>query len=702
MFLHKNPFIRIILPFIFGIIFELSFQTQNKSLFWIVLLFSSFLIILTISKFVKNFKFRRVYGIIFNMTFILFGIYSVILNTTAIPKINSEQKKNYVATIIEAPKETTKSIKIILEIESEKDSLSWKAINTKAIVYLQKDSASRSLNYGDKIIFNTYLNKVKNSGNPYEFDYKKYLSNKGIHFQTYQKTGTWAKIDENNGDFLKLHANKVRTKLLNIYKFYGFEDQEYAVLSALTLGYRNDLDEETRNAYSSSGAMHILAVSGLHVGIIYLILNFILSFLNKKRFLKILKAIIIIISLWIFAYIAGLSPSVRRSALMFSLIVFGTVLQRTSSIYNSIAVSAFVILLINPYDIMSVGFQLSYSAVLAIIFFQPKIYKLFVNKFWLVDKLWALLTVSIAAQLGTMPLSLFYFHQFPNLFFITNIIVIPLASIILYLASILLAISWFTVVAKIFAFILKYTVVTLNFSTNFIENIPYSTTTGIYISSLQMLLMYIFILLFSVFLLYNKKRILQFSLLTLLMFFTTIFFQNYQKNKQDKFLIYNIRNACAINFINNNNNILFCDTTVINNDKIIEYSIKSNWLHFGYKTGALYNIDTVQNKKDFTQEKISIKNEFLNYKGTRILIIRDKQLLLNKTAKKFELDYIILSNNIYISIDEIFPLFNYKTLIFDSSNKPWRIEKWIDECKELKIDYYCVPNSGAFIENLSN
>ena len=702
MFLHKNPFVRIILPFILGIIFEFSFQIQNKFIFWLILIFASFLIILNISKFVKNFKFRWVYGIIFNITFILFGIYSVDINNTTVPEIDSQNKINYIATIIEAPKETAKSIKTILEIESEKDSLNWKAVNTKAIVYLQKDSASRSLVYGDKIIFNTYLNEVKNSGNPHEFDYKKYLSNKGIHFQAYQKTGSWQKIDENNGNLLKLHANKVRTKLLNIYKSYGFEDQEFAVLSALTLGYKNDLDEETKNAYSSSGAMHILAVSGLHVGIIYLILNFILSFLNKKRFLKIIKAVIIIISLWIFAYIAGLSPSVRRSALMFSLIVFGTVLQRTSSIYNSIAVSAFVILLINPYDIMSVGFQLSYSAVLAIIFFQPKIYKLFVSKFWLVDKLWALLTVSIAAQLGTIPLSLFYFHQFPNLFFITNIIVIPLASIILYLASILLAISWFAVIAKIFAFILKYTVATLNFSTNFIENIPYSTTTGIYITSLQMFLMYIFILSFSVFLLYNKKRVLQFSLLTLLIFLTTTFVQNYQKNKYDTFLIYNVRNACAINFINNDKNILLCDTTIINNDKIVEYSIKSNWLHFGYKTGTLFNIDTIQSKQNFTQDEFAAKNEFLNYKGTKILIIRDKQLLLNKTAKKFDLDYIVLSNNIYISIDEIFPLFNYKTLIFDSSNKPWRIEKWIDECEEMNIDYYCVPDSGAFIENLSN
>jgi len=186
-----------------------------------------------------------------------------------------------------------------------------------------------------------------------------------------------------------------------------------------------------------------------------MILTNLLAFMDKKRHLMIIKSIIIIISLWFFATIAGLTPSVMRSALMFSMFVIGKVLKRSSSVYNIIFASAFILLLINPYEITSVSFQLSYAAVLSIVFFQPYIYKLFVFQRWIPDKIWALSSVSIAAQLGTMPIGLFYFHQFPNYFFLTNILVIPLASIILYLAVILFAVSFIPFLNAAVAFVLK-------------------------------------------------------------------------------------------------------------------------------------------------------------------------------------------------------------------------------------------------------
>jgi competence protein ComEC len=335
------------------------------------------------------------------------------------------------------------------------------------------------------------LNEISNGGNPAEFDYKKFMQNKGVFATAYSKGGEFIIIENNLGNFFIRNALKIRENLLNIYKYYGFQDREFGVLSALTLGYRDEVDPDTRQMFANTGAMHILAVSGLHVGIIFMILNVLLKFMDRSRKLMLLKSLLIILSLWLFAAIAGLSPSVTRSALMFSMFVVGKMIKRNASIYNIIFASAFILLLINPYNIMAVGFQLSYAAVLSIVFLQPYIYKLFIFEKWLPDKLWALLSVSIAAQLGTMPIGLYYFNQFPNYFFLTNILVIPLASIILYFAvTLLFTAHLLPFFGGFVAYYLKLSMKALLGGVSLINKIPYATTQDIYISTSQMIILY--------------------------------------------------------------------------------------------------------------------------------------------------------------------------------------------------------------------
>ncbi len=700
--IHKYPFVRFVFPLIFGIIIQLNTNITTSSFLFIIIFLTSTILALSISqKFAKSFHFRWIYGAFVNITLILLGIYLTDYKTIPPPDENIfANESSYTAIILETPQEKTKSYKTTVLIESKFDSTSWQTVDYKSIIYFKKDSLSANLKYGDKIVLNSKISLVKNAGNPHEFDYAKYLLQKGIYLQGYVSSEKWRFLSENNGDILTSYAKKSQHYLLNIYKQYNFEGQDFAVVAALTLGYKNDIDPETREAYASSGAMHILAVSGLHVGIIYMIINFLLSFLNRKKAGKILKAVLIILILWAFAYISGLSPSVKRSALMFSLITIGTVLRRQANIYNTIAASAFILLLFNPYNISSVGFQLSYSAVLAIVYFQPKIYNVFFVKNWLGDKIWALVTVSLAAQLGTMPISFLYFHQFPTYFIITNIVVIPLASIILYFAISLFATSWIPIIGTIVAFILKKIVFGLNYSVNLIDSLPFSAIKNIFISPPEAIIFYALIFISGLFFIYKNKKYLQLALGIIIIWISVGIVQNYKFIGNEKLFIYNVRKASAINIVNNQNNYLFCDTTVINNPSIIDFSIKNNWLNVGYKNAYLQNIDSLKNDSILEFDNLKFKNNFFKYNDKKFLIIRDNKVADYYTENKIDVDYIILSNDVYLKIEDIDLLFNFDKIIFDSSNKYWRIDNWIEECKELDLEYFSVPDSGVFILDL--
>jgi competence protein ComEC len=265
-------------------------------------------------------------------------------------------------------------------------------------------------------------------------------------------------------------------QLLDIFRRFGIAGDEFAVLAALTVGYTDALQPDLRASYSATGAMHILSVSGLHVGIVYVVIAFLLGFLDKSVRKKILKAVLIVSFLWIYAFITGLSPSVVRSTLMFTFVAVGAALERKTHIYNTVFMSAFFMLLVNPDFLFDVGFQLSYAAVLSIVFFQRPFSNLLPvnNKLlrWLRD----LLTVSVAAQLGTMPFTLYYFHQFPNYFLLTNLVAIPLSTIVIYLAMLLLLVSFVPYLSVGVAFLLKGSLWLLNYLIVWIENLPHALT----------------------------------------------------------------------------------------------------------------------------------------------------------------------------------------------------------------------------------
>jgi competence protein ComEC len=301
---------------------------------------------------------------------------------------------------------------------------------------------------------------------------------------------TLLKAPDRYAHFQYAPARELRGKILNIYSKYGIRGNEYGVLSAMTLGDREELDKQIVKDYAAIGVIHIIVVAGLHLGIVFLGLNFFLGFLNRTAKSLLLKDFLLITLIWAYALITGLAPSICRAATMLSFFIVGKMFSKSTNTYNLLAASAFLLLCINPYMLLNIGFQLSYAAVFGIVYLHPKIYHLYDSDYWLIRKAWLITSISIAAQVFTLPLSLLYFHQFPNYFLLANLFVIPLTTGIIWMAIGLLITSYFPYVAFPIAWLLNKMIHSLNWIVDTIHQLPNALIRNIYITMLEAALLY--------------------------------------------------------------------------------------------------------------------------------------------------------------------------------------------------------------------
>lgn len=309
-------------------------------------------------------------------------------------------------------------------------SLNDEKVSGKLLLNISSDSTIKKLAVDDEFFTITEINPIKSALNPYQFNYRYYLKTLGIYHQISVKPNKVILLEKTSKTIYGIAAN-FREHIITKLKEKDFGEEELSVIQALLLGQRNDISESTYNDYKNAGAVHILALSGLHIGIILMLLEFLLAPLERLPNGKIIKLLLIVFLLWCFAFIAGLSPSIVRAVTMFTFLAYALSLNRPSNTLNIIALSMFFILLTQPMFLFQVGFQMSYAAVFSIAWIYPKLQRFWYPENYFIRKPWQLLSVSLAAQLGVLPISLFYFHQFPALFFISNLVVIPFLGAIL-------------------------------------------------------------------------------------------------------------------------------------------------------------------------------------------------------------------------------------------------------------------------------
>ena len=681
-FWSQIPLVRIVLPIMLGIIVH-KVGKSELSFSFVLPVFCLILLLLAIFHFKKKwrwYKNRWVFGSSATLLLILIG-YSLPSFYHSPPTSVQLPERNAIwsGEILERPAETEKTWKSLVRILSVKDSNSA-LINKKVLVYFRKDKVEEELQLGDIFIAESFFNQIEGARNPAQFDYSNFMANRQVHFQAFVQN--WKIIGYESNIFRS--ADQIRANFLDVFRKAGLSGNEFAVASALTFGYDDELDFQLRNAFSGSGAMHILSVSGLHVGIIYLIIGFLTGFMKRSRHLRILRCIILLSALWLYAFITGLSAPVQRAAFMFSFIVLAQFFGRNNNIFNSLAASVLILILINPNIVFEVGFQLSYSAVIGIVLIHPKLYPLLNFNSRFLDYFWSLMAVSISAQAATLPFTIFYFHQFPNLFLLTNIIVVPLAFLILSTAMLLLLVYFIFSSTIVLGFLLKFFVSILTKTVTLVYHRPFAVTEGIYISVGEAVLVALSIILLIAFLHYYRPKLLLLSLTALVaLLLLELKEYNFQKTQQ-QITFYHVRGRFAIASIHGFNTVIFAD---FDEDDRSSSTVLDHLASIGIARHEWINIDSIASYRKGENQLIStVDGSFLQLQDKEFFIPKEKEIQLS-ASHTAAFEHIIIKKNQYQ-----LPCFHNSVVLFNPSipeyQRKWMIKR-LTKCGGKIISSYC-------------
>lgn len=528
-----------------------------------------------------------------------------------------DQKDYFLAEVCQRPVEKANTFQSTLLVQS---SLMPK--HEKIIAYFNKENFDTTLIPGDQLILFTQLRAIENRGNPFEFDYRQMMKNKGIFHTVYLPMGTYNKtvIHFNR---LSYRAEQIRDKLLSLLAASTLQKEERSVVSALTLGYRTELEPETRDYFASTGAMHVLAVSGLHVGLIYLIISTLLSTIKRGKTGSFIYTLSMIAFLWTYAFITGFSPSVQRATVMFTFVIIGNAIRRPVNIYNSLSTSALVLMLHNPNVVFEIGFQLSYLAVFGIVLLQPPLAKILPIKNKILKWLWALFTVSLAAQLATFPLGIFYFNQFPHFFWLSNFFIIPGAAAIIWLTFAFFLLSPLPWIPDLIAKLIQSITHWMLDSLKWISSLPHALSEGIVINSLQVWIIYGLIVSFIIYYFSKNKTWLFAGLMLLITFQACILWNKSRLFNQKAVCVFNSPNKLILcingreNYIVNNNNKPITEQEI--------NMIQNVCNHLKLKKSQFLEPSTWD---DFEAADLKIENHSLQFLNCRINFTSELQFII--------------------------------------------------------------------------
>ncbi|WP_282016727.1 ComEC/Rec2 family competence protein [Salegentibacter mishustinae] len=541
----------------------------------------------------------------------------------------------------------------------------------KVLLNISKDSIQQDVKSGMKLLVPGKLTNIAEPLNPYRFNYRKFMQKQKVEKQL-QLRKTEIQILPHTEKRLLAHISNFREQLIQNLSEAKFSKDELAIMKALLLGQRQDISREIYDEYAAAGAIHILAVSGLHVGIILLILNWLFTPLNYLKNGPVLKTIILILLMWGFAMLAGLSPSVVRAVTMFSFIAIGMQMRRKTSVLNSLFISLFILVLVNPYFIFQVGFQLSYLAVFAIVTIQPKLFKLWQPKFKIVKYFWSLFTVSIAAQIGVLPLSLFYFHQFPGLFFLSNLVVLPVLGLILGLGILVILLALLNLLPDILAEIYGNLIGLMNKFIAWVAGKEDFVFSDIHFNIWQNLSAYLLVF-FFILLLYQKNfRNLVFFLCGIVIFQSSMLYSKIQHSTLENIVFHKPRKT-MIGIDEPKNFTLYHN---------LEDKLQDEIRLKDYKTGR--NINKIEEK---------IIPDILNTSMASILIIDSSAVY---KLNNFNPDVVLLRDSPKIHLERLIRVLKPKIIVADGSNYHSYVSRWAKTAKKQKTRFHHTGKNGAF------
>ncbi len=552
--------------------------------------------------------------------------------------------------LLNHPEESARSYKVAARVRGVYNAEGYQQATGQILVYYRKEQVF-GWKRGDRVLVARTPQEVKPPMNPYEFDYRRYLYRRGITHTLFLRDPSEVRLlSGGHGSRLGARVEDSRKMLVGLLRDAVQNDDAFAVSAALVLGQKDHLSREIRSAYSSSGAMHVLAVSGLHVGIIYLVLVWLLRWLGTRGAMGWLRLLLIITALWSYALITGMSPSVMRASTMFTAIAIAQGISRSTNIFNSIAGAALVLICFNPLITEEVGFQLSFAAVLGIVLLQPKIYALWHTNNWLLDKMWQLTAVSIAAQLATFPLAIFYFHQFPNYFLLSNFIVIPAATVVLITGFATMVAALFQPLFDLLGTLLNAIVSLLNWLIVSIENLPGSLTEGLFFSGLMLFLVYVFLAFFTAMVYRPKVRTLLTLSAVLLLMLAVRTVHIVQQKHQKLVLVAHVPGSSCVNFVDGGQNIVVADESLMLNPERLDFHLGNFWVRMGHSKPQFL---AVKDEEPKVSRAFFKQGGFVSFHGQR-LAFRNAESAPNNDITLPEVDVLVMDGKSKLFPDEGF------------------------------------------------
>lgn len=683
----QAPFLRLLLPLSGGILLQWYYSFQLSLLYSCACIIAVSFAVAGLLKGYWLFRYKWMLGLLLTLAFSVLGAW------IAHEKNIKHHKKwfghyytreaSVIAVLDEPLIEKDRSYKAEASIYAISVNDTIIAAEGQIILYFKKDSALlNQLEYGSAVIFRKTLQPIANTGNPGAFDYNRYCLFQAITHQAFLNAEDFAIAPRQYGSSFTRWLQDSRALLLGILRQYIHGEQEAAIAEALLIGYREDIDRDLTQAYSNTGVVHVIAISGMHLAMIYGLLLVLLRPLQKGRAANLLRGSVILLLLWAFALLSGGGASILRSTVMFSFLVVGQYINRRVSVYHTLSASAFLLLCYNPFYLWDVGFQLSYAAVLSIVIFLRPMTNLIYFKNRIADHIWKLAAVTLAAQVLTTPLSLYHFHQMPNLFLVSNLLIVPLSGIVLYAELLLCTIAFFKPLAVITGYFVSGMLKAMNEIIYWINALPFAVSNNILLSAVQTILLYVLIVLIAAWLMQGKKQLLKYALVVLLLMASERSIEILTA-RANRIIVYNVPRHSAIDLANAGSCTFIGDDTCRNDAFIRNFYINPSRL--------VYRLDPSGSVGAL--EKMP---PFIYFSGKKLLMLNNAAHL-PYFAAPLKVDIVILSKNAPFSIARLNAQLDCSQYIFDASNASWKIREWKNECDSLHLRRHSVQDDGAFV-----
>lgn len=623
---------------------------------------------------VRKIKYRKFFVFhTFVVSFVV-GLLSAVLHNPAL-------KSTHYTNLLKENEYYLLQTKVIEKVSKSDFGTTYKAqlisadnqkIGGKLLVFFSKDSLKNAdFQRDDFLVLSAKLTSIPASKNPHQFDYKAYMKRQGVFWRA--NVVSYNVQNQLKGSSVRGLAEKARMQMFSLLDS-NFSKGTASLLKTLLLGERKELDDNVYQNYIDAGAVHILAISGLHVGIITAILLFFLQKLPNFGIWKKLRFLLLLAFLWSFAFLAGLSPSVLRAVTMFSFIGISLMLSRQQGRFDALMFSMLLLLLIYPNYLYEVGFQLSYLAVFSILVFYPHMEKWWQPKAKFLKYVWSLFIVGISAQIVILPVSLYYFHQFPLLFFVSNLLLVPLLSPILVLGFLILILGFFDVLPLFLVFVLEKIINLMNFLAKIIASQEEFIIRNVYFDN-KLLIFSLLVVLMLIFWI-NKRDFKRTMMLlsSIIIFQILLFYTKHQSKNTENMVVFHLYKKSLFSIRSGNQLIVFqYDST--GESKIISNYAKILGVSDIYKKGKPYIVQFQENTILFLDS-----------------------LGIYPKANNVKIDEVIITQSPKINFERMLLEINPKKVIADGSNFPIMVKMWQKKCNELGISFYATAEKGAYIK----